>query len=156
VGSVSTLSTLDRTVRLLADATYQDPQHDVEPLPRLDGLDGETELDWRLVMALFKAIVPMKFSATSDIREIGYFLVDYGLRHPQESVRVPIREGQALIRAQLGEPELMAYIDPSVEKECVFWTSIWLLRDLGLPRNDLVGMLGEVAKVVTELHRDDE
>lgn len=150
------MSTVDRTVRLIADAIYQDPQPVVEAAPGPDDPDREAELDWSLVMVLFKTIVPMKFSATSDIREIGYFLVDYGLRYPQESVRVPVREGQALMRTQLGESELLAYIDPSVEKECVLWISIWLLRDFEFPRNDLVGLLRDVAKVVTELDRDDE
>jgi hypothetical protein len=149
------MSTVDRTVLLIADAIYQDPQPAVEAAASPDGPDGEAELDWRLVMVLFKTIVPMKFSATSDIREIGYFLIDNGLRYPQEFLRVPVREGQALMRAQLGESELLAYVDPSVEKECILWMSIWLLRDFGLPRNNLVGLLREVANVVTELDRDD-
>jgi hypothetical protein len=65
-------------------------------------LDGQAMLDGGVVRALFSAVIPMRFSPDVDIHEIGYFIIDYGLRYPKEAPRVPIREGQALVRTVLG------------------------------------------------------
>jgi hypothetical protein len=140
-----------QTLRFFMDAVRGDLEPDVETGTGA-APSGRMKLDGRLVAAVFDAVVAEKFSSTTDIREIGYFLLDYGLRYPKESAKVPIREGQALVRIHLGEPEMLAYISKSVAPEAILWISVWLLRDLSISNGDLTTFLNGIARQGGKVH----
>jgi hypothetical protein len=127
---------ISRTVRFIADWVAQRPVRD----HRRSGLDG------RVISVVFKAAVRRRFSPTLDIREMSYFIIDYGLRHPDESDLVPVREGQALIRVVLGEPGLRRYIAKPLEEQAVLPLAVWILRDLGMSPTELVAFLVDIER----------
>jgi hypothetical protein len=139
------MSGMSLTTRFIIDSVYRS-----ESLSAVaaDGSvrGGKTGLDGHVVAAVFGAVVPMKFSPTTDIREMASFLIGCRVRYREEASNVPVREGQAIMRALLGEPKLLNYIDKSVAATATLWISIWLLRDMNEPWGAVSALLEGIAQ----------
>jgi hypothetical protein len=135
---------VDQTLRFLHDAI----RDEVGPLSSYGSVDsdGRVALVGKVIGAAFDLAVSRRFSSGADVRELTRFVVDCRARYPDEAENVPVREGQALIRATLGEEVLFSHVSQQVTNEACLRLVVWILRDLDLPVMELDGLLAEAAR----------
>jgi hypothetical protein len=145
------MASVEQTIRYLLDAINDNVDSPVSY--GSDRADGGVELAGKVVGAAFDLAVSRRFSPSCDVRELTRFVIDCRARYPDEADDVPVREGQALVRAALGETVLLSFISQQTTNDLCLTLVVWVLRDLELPRDELCALLTEAARRSIEFQR---
>ncbi|MGW0432874.1 hypothetical protein ACWDV4_10055 [Micromonospora sp. NPDC003197] len=120
----------------------------------IDRLLGELRaLEWdgaiQMIGAAFALAVHRRFQGQSDLREISRFVAETRSRY-EEGGELPALETEGLIRAALGETDLMDNIGPDVALPAQIVVLGTLLQDEGLTEAELEAFIEEVEEVAAE------
>jgi len=116
-------------------------------------LDELRALEWdgatQMIGAAFALAVHRRFQGRSDLREISRFVAETRSQY-QDGNELPALEMEGLIRAALGEADLMDNIGPDVALPAQIVILGTLLQDEGFAEADLEEFIKEVEGLAAE------